>query len=133
MSSPSTVLPTPTSSAISSPNRVEAQCHEQRHKLVGARADGHAAQRTEWRCAFSQREPRRLPKQMCARDIGQVVGIGRREFCRIDAFFGERVANQIGQPLVDCNHLVGRAGQRPEQQKIFLVAWQEHPFAIRGI
>jgi hypothetical protein len=38
------------------------------------------------------------------------------------------LANQIGQPLVNGNDFVGRAGQRPEQQKIFLVARQEHPF-----
>jgi hypothetical protein len=67
---------------------------------------------------------------MRARDIGQVSGCWRGEFCRIDALFGERVANQIGKAFVDRNDLIGRAGQRPEQQKIFLVARQEHPFAF---
>jgi hypothetical protein len=112
------------------PNRVEPQGHEQRDKLVGARADGHAAQRTERRRAFAQREPCRLPEQVRARDVGQVAGFGRREFCRIDALFGKQAANQIGQPLVDGDDFIGRAGQRPEQQKIFLVARQEHPFTF---
>ena len=48
---------------------VEAQGHEQRDKLVCARTDGHATQRTERRRTFAQREPRRLPEQMRACDV----------------------------------------------------------------
>ena len=96
------------------PNRGGAQGHERRHKLIDARANGYAAQRAEQRRAFAQREPRHLSEQVRARDVGRVGWCRRREFGRSNAFFLERVANQIRKPFVDGNDLVTRAGQRPE-------------------
>ena len=68
--------------------------------------------------AFPQRKPRRLPEQMRAGDVGQVAVVRRREFCRTNALFGERIADQIGESLVDGDDFVGRAGQGPQQQQV---------------
>jgi hypothetical protein len=43
------------------PNGIQAQGHEQRHELVRARADGHAAEGAERRGAFTEGEAGRLP------------------------------------------------------------------------
>lgn len=57
-------------------HRFEAQRHEQRHELVGARADRDAPQRAQWCGALAQGRARRLPAQMGTERIGEVLQPG---------------------------------------------------------
>ena len=62
------------------------------------RFDGEA-KRTERGRPFAQREPRRLPEQVRAGDVGDVAGIRRGKFGRIDAFFGNEKPIKSVSPL----------------------------------
>lgn len=103
------------------PDGVEAQGHEQRHKLISSRADGHTAERAELRRAFAQSEPRRLPEQVRSIDVGEVVRCWRRKLPRTNVFVREREAHQIGELLVNGDDFVRCARQGPQQKQVVLV------------
>jgi len=67
---------------------------------------------------LTQSQPGCLPEQVRACDIGEIIGLWRRKFCRANAFFREREPDQIGEPFVDGDDFISCARQRPQQQQV---------------
>ena len=67
ISAASTVLPMPTSSAISRRTGSSLQRHQQRHELVGPRLDGDLGERAERPGAGAEPEPQRVAQQPAER------------------------------------------------------------------
>src|SRR4029077_16196639 len=109
---------------------VEAEGHQQRDKLVGARADGDTAEGAKRGRTFAGSEGRSLPKEVCAGCVGYVVRCGGRKLGRTDAFLWQRVADQIGEAFVERDDLIGRARERTKPQNIGVVTWEQDPIPL---
>ena len=100
------VLPMPTSSAISSRRNRQAQRHQQRHELIGARLEADARRRAEWSGTPSQRQPKRIGQQPRA-----VLGGGGCRQWQTETRWLDRLAFQRGMKDL---HVALGAGERPQ-------------------
>ncbi|OQA94683.1 MAG: hypothetical protein BWY25_02701 [Chloroflexi bacterium ADurb.Bin222] len=97
---------------------IKAQGHQERHELIGARADGDAAQRAQRCRALAQGQPRRLPEQVRSDRVSNILWRRGRELRRLRAFFGQSVTEAVGQALVEGHRLIRSAGQRTQEIQV---------------
>ncbi len=115
------------------PHRIEPQRHQERHELVGAGPDGDPSERPKRGGPFAQGEPRRLPQEVGAGRVGEVVHRRGWKRCRAHVLFGQRLADEVRQPLVNGNNAVGRPGQGAQEVQTGVIAGQQHPVAVAAV
>jgi hypothetical protein len=89
------------------PYRVEPQCHQERHQLIGARLDSYRTERAEGSSRGSKPEPQSVPQQSSGLMVTRGCRIGPLELGRNHRFKGGKDA---------CRLILGAADRAQEQQ-----------------